>query len=172
MRDDAPGGAPRAVHDAHDGDRHVARTGVLVVGYGSDLRGDDAAGRHAAEAVGDRALPGVRVLSLPQLLPEVAVDLAGCHAVVFVDASVVDDAVRVQRLAPAAPDWRLTHHLTPPRLLALAAAVGRAPAHAFMVTVPAADVALGTALSPATAAALSDAVDRVVALCDEHTDHG
>jgi hydrogenase maturation protease len=154
---------------------------VLVIGYGSDLRGDDGAGRRAAEQIAARALPGVRVVSVTQLVPELAADLDDCRAVVFVDASAVDRDVTVRRLAPAAPDRRtstrsppagslalpLTHHLTPPRLLALAAALGSAPADAFVVTIPASDFALGDALSPETAAALPEAVDRVVALCGD-----
>jgi Ni,Fe-hydrogenase maturation factor len=86
---------------------------------------------------------------------------------VFADASAVDGEVAVRRLAPATPDWRMTHHLTPPRLLALAAALGSAPADAFVVTIPASDFTLGAELSSATTAAVSDAVDRIVALCGD-----
>jgi len=140
---------------------------VLVIGYGSDLRGDDAVGRRAAEAVAGRGLPGVRVLSLPQLAPEIAADLTRCRSVIFVDASAVDAAVEVHRLEPASPDLRLTHHITPPSLLALAAALESAPADAVVVTIPASDFRLGTTLSATATAALSEAVERIVDLCHD-----
>lgn len=138
---------------------------VLVVGYGSELRGDDAAGRHVADAVATRDLPGVRVLSVPQLLPEIATDLAGCRAVVFVDASRHQPAVTVRRLTPRPSEWRTTHHASPTGLLALADALGPAPADALLVTVPAAEFPLGTTLSETTARAVPQAVEQVIELC-------
>jgi hydrogenase maturation protease len=140
---------------------------VLVIGYGSDLRGDDAAGVRAAEAVAAAGLPGVRVMTAPQLLPEITTDLAGSRAVIFVDASAVDTVVEVRRLAPASPSWRLTHHVAPASLLALAAALGSPPADAYVVSIPARGFQLGAELSGTTAAALSEAVDRIVDLCHE-----
>lgn len=139
-------------------------TDTLVIGYGSDLRGDDAAGRRAVERVADRGLPGVRVLSLAQLAPELAEDLTTCGRAVFVDASVSDTAVTVRSVAPAPPSWRLTHSVAPSSLLALAAAMGHAPA-ADVVTIPAVDLGLSLQLSPATAAHVDEAVERIVALC-------
>ena len=145
-----------------DGDREPV--GTLVIGYGSDLRGDDAAGRRAVERVADRELPGVRVLSLPQLTPELAEDVTACAHAVFVDASVTDTAVTVRPAAPAPPSWRLTHHAAPSSLLALARAMGHAPA-AHTVTIPAVDLGLSLRLSPATAAHVDEAVERILALC-------
>lgn len=137
---------------------------ILVLGYGSDLRGDDAAGRRVAEAVAARHLPGVRVLSLPQLTPELADDLTRCRLAIFVDASAVDTDVRVGELAPVAPDRRLSHSAAPSSLLALAAALGTAP-RAVVVSVPARDFSLRTSLSTATAAHVTEAVEQVLALC-------
>jgi hydrogenase maturation protease len=141
--------------------------GVLVIGYGSDLRGDDAVGRRAAEAIAARDLAGVRVLSVPQLVPELAVDLAQCRSVIFVDASATDDTVRVRRLAPVSPPSRLSHSVAPQSLLALAAAVDGAPADAVVVTIPASEFGLSTTLSEATTAAMSEAVERIVGLCHD-----
>jgi hydrogenase maturation protease len=140
---------------------------VLVIGYGSDLRGDDAVGRRAAEAVEARDLPGVRVLSVPQLVPELALDLAGCRSVIFVDASAIDDTVQVRRLAPVSASSQLTHAVAPQSLLALAATVERAPADAVVVTIPASEFELSTTLSEATTAAMSEAVERIVSLCHD-----
>jgi Ni,Fe-hydrogenase maturation factor len=122
---------------------------VLVIGYGSELRRDDAAGRHAAE----------------QLAPEHAADIADSRLVVFVDASIVDDAVSVRSVVPAWPDWRLTHHLTPAALLGLAQAVGDRIPEGVIVTIPITDAALGLSLSARAAAGVREAVERIVELC-------
>lgn len=137
---------------------------ILVLGYGSDLRGDDAAGRRVAEAVAARALTGVRVQSLPQLAPEVADDLTRCRLAIFVDASTTDDQVHVRELEPVPPSWRMSHAASPASLLGLAAAMGTAP-QAVVVSVPARQFELGASLSPATSRHVADAVERVVDLC-------
>jgi hydrogenase maturation protease len=137
---------------------------VLVVGVGSELRGDDAAGRRVAAAVDARGLDGVRVRSVPQLVPELAVDLAGCDRVVFVDAGPDDREVTVRAVDPAQRQRRLTHQLDVASLLELTALTGTPP-EAIVVTVPAADFTVGGSLSARTAHALGEAVDRVVSLC-------
>jgi hydrogenase maturation protease len=161
--------------DEGEGERQRAggRGSVLVIGYGSDLRGDDAVGRRAAEAVAACDLPGVRVLSVPQLVPELAIDLARCRAAIFVDASAADETVVVRRLASASSPSRLTHSVAPHSLLALAAVVDAAPEEAVVVTVPASDFGLSTTLSEATTMAMSEAVERIVRLChDLQSCHG
>lgn len=138
---------------------------TLIIGYGNDLRRDDAAGRRAAEQVAARDLPGVRVLSVPQLAPEHVVDAAACGLVIFVDASTVDDVVTVRTVTPTWPTWRLTHHLTPASLLGLARTLGGASPTGVVVTIPVTDAALGLSLSPAAAHGVRDAVEQVVRLC-------
>lgn len=137
---------------------------LLVIGFGSDLRGDDAAGRRVAETVEALGLPGVAVRSVHQLVPELAADLAGCRRAVFVDAAVDCVSVEVRSVAPASGDGALTHRFDPPALLALAATLGDVPEEAVVVTVPARDLGLGEELSPAASAGLREAVRRVAAL--------
>jgi hydrogenase maturation protease len=65
----------------------VTGAGVLVVGYGNSLRGDDGVGWHAAgRLAADPRLAGARVLARHQLTPELAVDVAQASLVVLVDA--------------------------------------------------------------------------------------
>ncbi|MCU0764787.1 MAG: hypothetical protein MUF32_01875, partial [Burkholderiaceae bacterium] len=60
----------------------AART--LVIGYGSPIRGDDAVGPLAAEALSARPLPpGVTVLARHVLTAELAEDLAAAERVIF-----------------------------------------------------------------------------------------
>lgn len=65
---------------------------VLVVGYGSSLRGDDAVGQRVVEELRRRrrllgALPGARFVLTTCLTPELAEDLAGSGFAVLADAA-------------------------------------------------------------------------------------
>lgn len=165
MTDREPGGTVARGTAREDATVGATRGGVLVIGYGSDLRGDDAAGRHVADAVGARDLPGVRVLSLPQLTPEVAADLATVDEVIFVDASVATATLTVAPVAPAPPSWRRSHHATPAALLALVATLDAPPPAALLVSIPVFELGIGTTLSPATTRAVDDAVACIVEHC-------
>jgi hydrogenase maturation protease len=136
---------------------------ILVIGYGNDLRGDDAAGRRAAAQVAAWALPGVEVRALHQLTPELAEPLAAAERAIFLDAHPVSCAadLRVHRLQPAAPAPRLAHTCDPSGLLALAHIVfGRRP-EAWWITIPATDFAFGAPLSRLTERGIVDALATV-----------
>ncbi len=136
----------------------MARRERLVIGYGSDLRGDDAAGRAAAAAVAAWALPAVRVLSVHQLTPDLAGPVAEAAAVLFLDAhpAAAWPAPRLRRLAPAFAGAPLAHHADPRTVLAWAAlTAGRTPA-AYWATIPAHTFALGAPLSARTAEAIQE----------------
>lgn len=120
---------------------------VLVIGCGNTLRGDDGIGPAVAEAIAELGLPGVRVVVVHQLTPELAADLAGCRRAVFVDAGVGGEAVTVAPLSADAPAPSFSHAPNPPGLLALArAAYGRSP-EAWLVAVPGADFGYRDGLS-------------------------
>jgi len=140
---------------------------TLVLGYGSELRSDDAAGLHVANAVAQRELPGVAVRTAHQLTPELAADIEGRGRVVFVDASVDVAEVEVRWLEadPARPPG--SHHVDPGGLLALAAMLGNAPPEAVVVRVPVTSLDVGFGLTAPAAAAVEEAVEEVLALCAE-----
>jgi len=104
---------------------------LLILGYGNPLRGDDGAGRAAADAL--QAIvrdPNVDVLSLHQLTPELMVKISVADRVIFIDASASGRPGRYQRipLHPAPQCASFTHHATPEALLSGARALyGRAP---------------------------------------------
>ena len=136
---------------------------ILVIGYGNDLRGDDAAGPRAAAQVDAWSSPGVEVRALHQLTPELAEPLATADRAIFLDAHPVSSGagVRVQRLHPAVPTARLPHTCDPRGLLALArTAFGRWP-EAWWITIPATDFAFGAPLSPLTERGIADALATV-----------
>jgi hydrogenase maturation protease len=138
---------------------------VLVIGVGSELRSDDAAGRRVAEAVGERALSGVEVRSVHQLTPELAAEFVGRQLVVVVDADVRATEVAVRPVAADGGAGVMTHHLDPAALLTLASWLGAPPGEVVVVSVPTHDLGLGTELSEPTRAAVATAVDVVVARC-------
>ena len=136
---------------------------ILVIGYGNDLRGDDAAGPRAAAQVDAWSLPGVEVRTLHQLTPELADPLAAADRAIFLDAhpARTGASVRVQHLHPAVPTARLPHTCDPQGLLALARdAVGRWP-EAWWITIPATDFAFGAPLSPLAKRGIADALATV-----------
>ena len=145
----------------------VDRAPVLVLGVGSELRRDDAAGRRVAEAIAALELPGVKSLSVHQLTPELAMQIAGRQLVIVVDASV-DEGGDVVVSAVDATDatGAMSHHLDVRGLLGLAAMVASAPQEVRTVAVPAHDLSIGTELSAATDAHVEDAVRCVANLCD------
>lgn len=124
--------------------------GVLVIGSGNPLRGDDGIGPAVAGDVARLGLPGVRVLVVHQLTPELAADLAEARLAVFVDAAVTPGPVCVAKLGgPGPADGGMSHAADPRGLLALARAVyGRSP-EAWLVTAAGADFDFREGLSPA-----------------------
>jgi hydrogenase maturation protease len=141
-------------------------TALLVIGYGSELHGDDAVGRRVADAVAGWGRPDMRALSVHQLTPELAEPLSEADAVVFVDACADGDADAIRlRLLEATPAAASGHISDPGWLLTLTEALyGRRPA-AWLLTVPARDFALGDGLSAAARHGASVAlreIDRLV----------
>jgi hydrogenase maturation protease len=123
---------------------------VVVIGYGNELRGDDGIGPWLAAEIVRRSWPGVRVLGVTQLTPELAQVLAEARRAIFLDACVSgeEEPVRVRRVEAAAAGPALTHTGTPEALLGLARALyGHVP-EAWLVTVAGYDFGLREHLSP------------------------
>jgi hydrogenase maturation protease len=139
---------------------------VLVIGVGSELRGDDAAGRRVADAVERIAPPGVEVHSVHQLTPELAIDVADRDLVIVVDADVDVDAVTCRTVVGSgAGPGAMTHHLDPAALIGLSSLFGSPPRQVALVSIPVHDLAIGTELSQATAEAADLAVVDVLERC-------
>lgn len=147
-----------------DGATRTGRAPVLVLGVGSELRSDDAAGRHVAAAVSAAGPPDIEVAVVHQLAPEHAADVAGRDLVVVVDASVDVVGVTVSEVEPRPGVGAMSHHLDVSALLGLAELVGTPPRRAMTVAVPVRTLALGTELHPATAFDVEVATERVLAL--------
>jgi hydrogenase maturation protease len=146
---------------------------VLVIGYGSPLRGDDGAGWRAAELLAeDPRAAGARVLACHQLTPELAEDVSRASLVVLVDASEepgTAGSVSTRSLS-AGPqsDSVFSHHVDPARLLELSASLfGHSPP-AVQVSIRVADLDPGTELSAPVGAAMPALVDAVIGAIEQH----
>jgi len=142
---------------------------TLVIGYGNELRGDDAAGPLAARALAALNRPGTRVLVVHQLTPELAEAIAQARAVFFLDASI--EVVGSASLTPLAPDPSSAlrpHQSQPAGLLALARELYGAAPPAWMIRIPARCFDLGAPLSETA----SRGAARAVALIQQHLQPG
>jgi hydrogenase maturation protease len=143
----------------------VTAAGVLVVGYGNPLRGDDGIGWHTARLLAtDPRLDGARVLAHHQLTPELAEDVSRASLVVLVDAAAEGDpgSVSVRRVGPRPPTppaW--SHHLDPETLAGLAEAIYGFVPPIVLVSVAAGSLAEGDRLSAALERALPEVVEVV-----------
>ena len=141
-------------------------TGLLVIGYGNTLRGDDGVGPRVAEAVGRLWLPGVRTLICPLLTPELADPVSRARKVIFVDAAVdLPQQVQWRKLVPGETTQLIAHAADPRTLLALARDVfGRSP-EAWWLTIPAVDLGFHEEFSPAARRGFGEALARIQAFC-------
>ena len=144
-------------------------SGVLVVGYGSPIRGDDAVGWRVADlARTDPRMAGVTVLARHQLTPELAEDIARAEIVVLVDASTAPPGVVevTEITGPARPSatgaW--SHHVDPGHLVDLASRLFGRATPTYVLSIGAGCFESGTELSPAVEAALPEAVAEVARL--------
>ena len=142
---------------------------AMVIGYGSNIRGDRAAGRAVAEAIALHEMPGVWTYSVDHLTRAHAEAMAEVGAVIFVGAydGDVDDPVRVTRIADVeAPG--ATHYVNSPEsLLALFRARHGRRRDAWAVLVPAVTTELHASLSPSAEGSVREATDRTLELLAE-----
>ena len=139
---------------------------ILVIGYGNDLRHDDAAGRCVADAIEKQRLEGVlngvTVRSIPQLVPELTADLGTASHAVFVDAAVkgVSGQVTTELIVRAVGPVR-SHIGRPADLLGLMESLELDQPPSYLVTVPAFDLSVGEGLSEPGAQAVQVAITEV-----------
>ena len=142
---------------------------TLVIGYGNTLRRDDALGCLIADEVGLWQRSEVRSMSLPQLTPELAAELAAAGTAVFVDArkcsASSQTGILVEPLLPRGQDWAsLIHALTPSVVLKLCqAAFGHCP-RAWQVSVPGSDFSFGEGLSELAVRGMGEALGMIETL--------
>jgi hydrogenase maturation protease len=144
---------------------------VLIVGYGSPIRGDDAIGPLVADRLERDGVPaGVKVVSRHILTAELVADLVEHDRVVFLDAAVegAPGEVRCRALAPDAGAMStMAHFLDPRELLAWCETLyGRVP-ETFLVSACGASFDYANyVLTPTAEAAIAPMLDWVRRLID------
>jgi hydrogenase maturation protease len=148
---------------------------VHLIGIGT-AHADDAAGLAVAALLASRPLPdGVFVSTCARPLPDLLDALDGADAAVLIDAARTGGAPgALRRLAPgdlARLRSPSSHGLGVAQALALASALGRAPAHVELLAIEAGPLR-GEALSPAVAASIADAADAALRIARALQDGG
>ena len=145
---------------------------ILVLGYGNELRGDDAVGSRVAAAVAEWKLAGVQALAVHQLTPELADPISRAGAVIFVDAalSVESGETTVVLLQPSSQADLPAHTSDPRELLALAHALYGSCPSAWLIRIPAVSFALGQPPSGVAERGMAAALKKIRGLCRAGTD--
>jgi hydrogenase maturation protease len=142
---------------------------LLVIGYGNELRGDDAVGTKIAATVAGWGLAGVKAMAVHQLTPELAEVVSQSRAVIFVDATLQTESpeVRVLPIKPANSTPSSVHSADPATILFLAQTVfGRVPP-GWWVLVPGECFEFTESLSPLAQRGLEMALQRIRALIQQ-----
>ncbi len=142
---------------------------VLVIGYGNDLRSDDAVGKRVAEHVATWNLPYVQALAVHQLTPELTVRLTNVERVIFVDAyrATQDQEVQARPLEPVRTGGIAGHTGDPQSLLALTKALYGYCPQAWSVTIPGVNFEVGDSLSLLARRGVAEALKRIDQLIQE-----
>jgi hydrogenase maturation protease len=126
------------------------RRPILVIGYGSSLRCDDAIGLWVAAQVARWHAPDVVAMAVPQLLPELAAALAEARAAIFVDAAAGrPGGVRLTHIAPVDHGHTLGHTGSPAEVLDLTRYVYQTYPPSWCLSIPVAELGFGQQLSAA-----------------------
>jgi hydrogenase maturation protease len=133
---------------------------TLIIACGNSIRGDDRAGGLVADRVERAGLPGVDVLRVHQLTPELAESVAGAQRAVVVDAGVGKRSAfrRVKARAGTA----LTHYLTAETLVGLVERLYGAAPEVYLLTVPGCSFGLSEKMSDGADRAATRAARRLI----------
>ena len=136
------------------------RCQLLVIGYGNEMRGDDAAGPMVAREIAACGFDRIQALPVPLLLPDLALDMAEADKVVFVDASLRCPGGRI-RLSPVVGTSKrptLAWPYSPAVISALFEFLHSRRSRSWLLEIPALEFEFGEHLSAPTAAAIQSAV--------------
>ncbi|MFM2062884.1 MAG: hypothetical protein RLZZ507_2554 [Cyanobacteriota bacterium] len=147
---------------------------AIVIGYGNELRGDDAIGQQVAKAIKFWCLSSVKSVAVHQLTPELAEPLANSQLAIFVDACINSQSheVQVKPLLPSESNTINPHTSDPQTLLFLAQFLyGNCPL-AWLVTVPGVNFELSDRISPTAQKGITTALSKIMQILDKHNNLG
>ncbi|MBR8833388.1 MAG: hydrogenase maturation protease [Stigonema ocellatum SAG 48.90 = DSM 106950] len=123
---------------------------ILLIGYGNDLRSDDAVGQRVSDLIASWKLVNLCTLCVRQLTPELADLLAKVDVVIFVDAypATVEQNVQVCPIELTHTNVTMGHSSNPSYLLTLTQALYGYSPQGWWITIPGVNFELGESLSP------------------------
>jgi len=139
----------------------------LVIGYGNELRGDDAVGAQVAETIADWHLPKVKAIVTHELLPELTVEIAKANYVIFVDACREESCTLRAQLLPISAQLKrarsrsLSHAHSTQGLMALTQQVYGYVPQAWLLQVPTQNSGFGQQLSSTAHRGVDDALQTI-----------
>ncbi len=139
------------------------RCRLLIIGYGNEIRGDDAAGPLVARLVESSQIQGVRTLAVPLLLPDLAHDMAAAEQVLFVDASLrcCEGRIKLGRVEHALQQPVLSCAFSPGMMAGFCELLYGHRIKAWLLEVPASEFDFSATLSNATALGIAQAIDLI-----------
>ena len=144
---------------------------VLVIGYGSTLRGDDAVGPRAAELLAERfsGRPEVLVRAEPSLTPELSAEIAAVDRVVLIDCAADLACGEVAEFSVDCHDDdspAMVHFLNPSALIRWTRRLYGVNPEAVQFAIGGGSFEINDGLTPPVAMACAAVVERVGALLE------
>jgi hydrogenase maturation protease len=135
---------------------------VLLIAFGNPLRGDDGIAWRVAEEI-RRTMPGMAVLCVHQLTPELAEDASRAGRVIFIDAARNGEPgeIRCHTVPPDDRSLNFSHSLAPSQVLTICKQLYGAEPRGLLVSITGECFAHGEALSPRVIDALSQTVTMI-----------
>jgi len=138
-----------------NGFQNAETVNLWIIGFGNRHRRDDGIGPHVTDRLKSRFgdAGGVNVVSLHQLVPELAEDLRAATGVFFIDAAQgpLSGGCSWSKVRPVSDMHRIVHSLTANALLGLTQLLYNRCPPAWMVSVQGSDFSFGEGLSQAAA---------------------
>ena len=144
---------------------------ALIIAYGNPMRGDDGIALRIADEMRRTELRDIRILSMHQLMPELAETISESEIVVFLDAAANGEIgiVLCRSIEPQSQPMRFWHHMTPGELLGLCERLYATKPLSFLVTVPGKCFEQSDTLSDAAASAIPQALTVLRQLIEQGT---
>lgn len=110
---------------------------TLVIACGNPLRGDDGIALVAADSIVTWPIPGVRIVCVHQLVPELIEEMKSASKLIVLDAAIdiVGVSFQVRELEPKQSRRHFGHHQTPENLLAILAELENHLPQAWLVSI-------------------------------------
>ena len=106
----------------------------LMIAIGNPLRADDGVAHRVVDLLA--AQPNLTTRAVLQLTPEIAAELAGYDSVVFADADVAVQQLKIDPIGIAPATSPLTHASHPAEVVALACALYGFSGKAYLCRIP------------------------------------